>query len=113
MKTFRFFVENVDAACFTYVLNKDGTDGINFINEKCVDLWEVGADEAKQNVEVLWSMIDPSQLDGVRESVLASGRDLTPWRYSWKITTPSGNVKWLRSKGMPVKGKMIPWFGIP
>ena len=46
-EAYRYFIANLDAACFRYFRYSDGTDGISFLNQKCESIWGVSKSEAR------------------------------------------------------------------
>ena len=46
-------------------------------------------------------MVDAQDLPGMQASVLRSAQTLQPWRWEWRITTPSGRRKCLQGMGRP------------
>lgn len=105
---------NVPGAIFTYVLNEDGTDQIEFANEGCEVIYEVSAEELHNDPTALWSMVHPEDVDAMRDSVMDSASRLIDWQHEWRITPNSGTTKWLRGRGTPIKRKdgSIAWMTI-
>ncbi|MCU0983511.1 MAG: PAS domain-containing protein [Acetobacteraceae bacterium] len=92
---------NIPGAIFRYILNPDGHDEIEYMSSGCVDLWEISAEEINADPTRLWMIVHPEDVGAMRQSVLASARDLTQWSHKWRITTPSGKEKWLHGQGLP------------
>jgi PAS domain S-box-containing protein len=92
---------HMPGALLQYVLGPEGAHRIGWMSEGCRELWEVAPQVAEQNADVLWSMVDAQDLVGMRASVLESARTLSDWVYEWRITTPSGERKWLHGTGRP------------
>ncbi len=99
--SFRHMAENVPGALFRYVMHPDGRNAVQYMSPRCVDLWEVPAERIQDDATVLWAMIDAEDLPGMQASVLQSAQTLAPWRWEWRITTPSGRRKWLQGMGRP------------
>ncbi len=98
---FRNMAENVPGAIFRYVLHPDGSNRVIYMSSGCYGLWEVEASQVEENAAILWEMVHPEDLPAMSESVLESARTLEPWYWEWRITTPSGQLKWLQSAGQP------------
>ncbi|NET09883.1 MAG: EAL domain-containing protein [Symploca sp. SIO2B6] len=98
---FRNMAANVPGAIFKYVLHPDGADKLTYMSPGCYDLWEVQAESMVEDASILWSMVHPDDLPGKKASVRESARTLQPWLWQWRITTPSGKLKWLKAAGRP------------
>jgi diguanylate cyclase (GGDEF)-like protein/PAS domain S-box-containing protein len=93
--------DNLPGAVFQYVLNPDGTDSIDYMSPGSETIWELAPTRFEQDPSLAWAMIDPEDRPGMRASVEASARNLTPWHHRWRIQTPSGKRKWLQGSGSP------------
>ncbi|MGD1938578.1 MAG: PAS domain S-box protein [Cyanophyceae cyanobacterium] len=98
---FRNMVANMPGAIFRYVLRPDGTDQVIYISPGCQDIWELDAEILVSDAGILWDMMHPEDLGHVIEGVEESARTMAPWSIQWRITTPSGKLKWLDSVGRP------------
>lgn len=101
---FRRMTANIPGAIFRYTLFPDGTDRVAYMSPGSRELWEIDPEKILAGVKVLWDMIHPDDIDAMRESVFASARSLRPWSHQWRITTPSGRLKWLQGYGQPTSG---------
>ncbi len=99
--SFRAMAENVPGALFRYVMHPDGRYSVRYMSPRCVDLWELPPQRIQEDATVLWEMVDPEHLPGMQGSVMQSAETLEPWRWEWRITTPSGRRKWLQGIGRP------------
>ena len=103
---FRNIAENVPGALFQYVRHPDGSNSVIYMNQGCVDLWEVPADAVTENASNLWAMIHPDDLDRVVASVQQSARSLQLWSEQLRIIMPSDRrIKWLEAAGRPDRMK--------
>jgi PAS domain S-box-containing protein len=98
---FQQMADSALGALFRYVLYPDGRAAVQYMSPGCVDLWEVSAERIHEDVGVLWAMVDERDLAAMQVSVLQSAKTLEPWRWEWRITTPSGQRKWLQGMGQP------------
>ena len=99
--SFKNIAANVPGAIFRYVLHPDGSDAVLYMSPGCYQLWEVEAEVVKQDAQILWEMIHPDDLPAMQTSVAESARTLQLWHQEWRITTPSGQLKWLQGAGNP------------
>ncbi|GBO55235.1 diguanylate cyclase/phosphodiesterase with PAS/PAC sensor [Pseudanabaena sp. lw0831] len=100
---FRKMAANVPGAIFRYLLRPDGSDSVLYMSPGCYGLWEVEAEAVVQDATILWQMIHPEDQTPMYESVMQSAQTLQPWSWAWRITTPSGQQKWLEASGRPEK----------
>ena len=99
----RAIADSIPGAIFRYILHPDGRDNIEYMSRGSRDIWEVEADSLMSDPTPLWAMVLPEDLPALRDSVLESGRTMTPWRHQWRIRAPSGRLKWLAGNGNPVR----------
>ncbi len=99
--SFRHMAENVPGALFRYLMHPDGRNAVQYMSPRCLDLWEVPAEQIVDDATLLWNMVDPEDLPGMQASVMRSAQTLEAWRWEWRITTPSGRRKWLQAIGQP------------
>ena len=95
-QSFRHMAENVPGALFRYRLHADGRNSVQYMSPRCVELWEVPAEQIVEDATLLWRMVDAEDLPGMQASVMQSAQTLEPWRYEWRITTPSSRRKWVQ-----------------
>jgi len=100
-RQFRNTVENVPGALFHYVQHSDGSNRVTYMSSRFLELWEVQPEAIEADAGPLWRMVHPDDLPGMAASVAESGRTLTRWSWEWRITTPSGKMKWLQGSGHP------------
>lgn len=98
---FRNMAANVPGAIFRYVLHPDGSDAVIYMSPGCCGLWEVEAEDVVHDASILWKMVHPDDLTDMMASVKFSAQTLDPWVYQWRITTSSGQSKWLEAAGRP------------
>ncbi|MDP1781479.1 MAG: response regulator [Hydrogenophaga sp.] len=98
---FASMAEHMPGALLQYVLGPGGEHRIGWMSPGCQEIWEVAAQAAVQDADLLWSLVDAQDLLAMRASVLESARSLQDWTQDWRITTPSGRHKWLHGVGRP------------
>ncbi|WP_417767345.1 putative bifunctional diguanylate cyclase/phosphodiesterase [Stappia sp.] len=98
---FRALAENIPGAIYRYRLRNDGSHQMFDMTPGCQSIWELPAEAINNDPTPIWNMIHPQDVPPMMESVLESARNLTPWHYVWRLTTPSGKFKWLEGRGLP------------
>jgi len=102
--------EHMPGALLQYVLTPQGERRIGWMNQGCIELWEVQPKAAGEDAAVLWSMVDARDLSAIQTSLSESARLQQDWKHEWRITTPSGKRKWLHGVGRPQRmedGSMV------
>ena len=94
---FQTIAANLPGAIFRYLLRPDNSDAVLYVSPGCYALWEVEPEAVLADVAVLWQMIDPEDVPAMYASVIESAQNLQPWSLEWRITTPSGQKKWLEA----------------
>ncbi|HSM81057.1 MAG TPA: EAL domain-containing protein [Nodosilinea sp.] len=92
---------NLPGVVIRYLLHPTGAETIAYISPGCVDIWGLTAEQVQQQPQRLWEAIHPGDRDGVRELLHHSAVNLTAWFCEWRITTPTGQQKWLQGMGRP------------
>ncbi len=98
---FRNLTANIPGAVFRYLLRPDGSDSVLYMSPGCITLWEVDAAVVERDASILWQMIHLDDRPHMVQSVQQSAQTLQPWSAAWRITTPSGQEKWLEASGKP------------
>lgn len=99
---FQHMAENVPGALFQYIQYHDGRNQVTYMSPRCLELWEVAPEQVEQDSSVLWQMVHPDDLLAMSESVAQSAKTMAPWYFEWRITTPSGKLKWLQGSWRPM-----------
>ena len=102
---FKSLINNVPGALLRYILYPDGSENIPYMSPVCEKMWEIKASEVEKNVEILWELVHPDDVESIKESIMLSAATLQTWFYEWRIITPSGKMKWLQGRGNPQEGK--------
>ncbi len=102
---------DISGVLLQYKLNTDGTDELLYISDQVLEVWEVTKEAAMKDVGVLWATFFEEDLLKVKNSVVKSAEDLSPWDQTWRIKTKSGKIKWFNGRGQPIKqsGGSVIW----
>jgi signal transduction histidine kinase/ActR/RegA family two-component response regulator len=76
---------------------------LEFISERCRDIWEIGPRDFIANPMRIWDMEDPDAAETRKEAVETARRTGRRWHHVWHIRTPSGQEKWLEGWGLPTR----------
>ncbi|WP_017299296.1 EAL domain-containing protein [Nodosilinea nodulosa] len=92
---------SLPGAALRYVLAASGSEAITYISQGCAQIWELEPTQIQARPELLWQTIHPDDREAVRQLIQHSGETLTPCFCEWRISTPSGQQKWLQGMGRP------------
>ncbi|NET40480.1 PAS domain S-box protein [Okeania sp. SIO2B3] len=92
----------------------DPTGKFTFLSDGCYDIYELDPEVALQNNSMLWELVHPDDLPIVQQSKTQAFTLEAVWQTEYRITTPSGKLKWLQATAMPCKQKdgNVYWDGI-
>lgn len=111
---FQNLAANTPGVIYQYLLRPDGSDAMLYISPVCRSLWEVEPQVIEENVAILWQMVLPEDYLSLQRSIQESAQTLQPWNQEWRITSPSGQQKWLHGSAKPTaqaNGEVI-WDGV-
>ena len=98
---FRSLTENLHGVVIRYSMGDDNPGTIEYISERCLDIYEISQQEILEDNSKLWSLIDPDDVIKMGPTILESAKNLTLWSFQYRFTTPSGKQKWIRAAGTP------------
>jgi PAS domain S-box-containing protein len=100
---FQNLATNVPGVIFDFLIRVDGSFGVEYISAACQDICEYGPEEFRQKPQIIVQLIHPDDLDTFNRSIATSNQTLQPLVHEWRIVTPSGKLKWVRSNSRPEK----------
>lgn len=95
------FLDRLPAAIFTHRLLPNGQAHTDHVSSGCQLIWEVEPQKILRDPTVLWEQVHPEDVAGLQASLEHAAATLSLWDYRWRITTPSGQQKWLYGRGQP------------
>ncbi len=111
---FQRLAENVPGVIYQYCQYPDGTDEMTYVSPRVQELYEFEPETVEPITELIRASIHPDDRSNLAASVRQSTQTLEPWRAEWRITTPAGQLKWLKGVARPEKqpdGTLI-WDGL-
>lgn len=91
----------IPGAVYQFVMAPDGTFHLPFINEGVQKLYEIPPAFFTEDIERMFDMIHPDDLEAVRTSMLRSAANLSPWLEEFRIVLPDRSIRWLRGGSLP------------
>jgi PAS domain S-box-containing protein len=104
-RRFQSLTENVPGTIFRYVLHPDGSDDVEYISQGCQEIYEISAEELKEDPSRLWSIVLADDSEALQKSVMESAANLSTWHHRWRIQVQSGRIKHLEGRGSPESQK--------
>ncbi len=105
---------NVPGVLYQFCLHADGSYTFPYISVACQDIYELSAEQLQKNAAPVMEMISEEDQQRLKEAMRASAKSMSPWHFEHRITTPSGQVKWVKIASQPQRthsGNML-WSGI-
>lgn len=102
------------AVIYTGIEGCDGISRFEYISPAAAAIHELPITEIVQNGALVSEQIHPEDRAGYLQALSYSLKTLQPFRYEWRIITPSGKIKWLQANSRPeprVHGE-VAWHGI-
>jgi len=75
-----------------------GEDRYTYLSPRTTELFEVAPQMLLEHPELMWSMMHPDDLPRLQQGIAIAIQHQTPWFDEFRIITPSGQVKWMRSQ---------------
>ena len=94
---------NMPGALLQYAVGPEGQAQLRWMSRGCLELWEVSAEALGQDPSALWAMMEPHDLELMQAAIVESSNTMKDWTQEWRVTTPSGKLKWLRGVGRPFR----------
>ncbi|HJV75209.1 MAG TPA: EAL domain-containing protein [Noviherbaspirillum sp.] len=103
----------VPGVIYQYRLYPDGRVSLSFVSEASRDIFGIEAELARKDPSLIFSRYHRDDADGVRDSILESGRTLQPWCHEFRIVLPQRGVRWVRCDARPemLEDGSILWHG--
>lgn len=94
---------NMPGALLQYAVGPEGQAQLRWMSRGCLELWEVSAEALGHNASALWAMMEPHDFELMQAAIAESANTMRDWTQEWRVTTPSGKLKWLRGVGRPFR----------
>lgn len=110
---FRKIVSRLPGVVYQFCLRPDGGSCFPFASEAIRDIYRVSPEAVRDDASLVFAILHPDDYDGIVASIDASARDLTPWRYEYRVKFDDGMVRWLFGNALPQReadGSVL-WHG--
>lgn len=104
---------NTPGMIYRYLPIDDGGGTFLEVSAGAYELLGLEPEQVRQDVSTVWALIHPEDVLTLQDSVEIAVRDCTDWHWEGRLTTPSGELKWLRGYSRPyVTPAGIVWDGL-
>ncbi len=110
----RNLTDAIPGAVYQFRLSPEGCFTMPFVSQGIRELGEILPEQAIKNVQAIWDLILPEDLESLQQSIAISAQTLEPWYLEFRIQTASEKIKWIFGQSMPrqqASGEII-WNGI-
>ena len=94
----------VPGVVYQYHLRRNGSSCFPFASEGIREIYRVSPEEVCQDDSKVFSIFHPDDYDGIVNSILQSARNLTQWKYEYRVKFDDGIVRWLLGNALPERG---------
>jgi PAS domain S-box-containing protein len=98
---FRSLTDNLSGVVIRYSMGEGNPGTIEYISERCSDIYEITQQEILEDNMKLWGLIDPEDAERMGPTIVESAEHLSHWSFLYRMTTQSGKKKWIRASGSP------------
>jgi PAS domain S-box-containing protein len=104
---------NVPGSIYGVVLHTDGSISFEYMSSAVRDIHEVEPEQVLENATLLFDQMHPDDRASYSVAVEISAQTLGLFQHEWRITTPSGKLKWLQATSKPERRSNgdIVWYG--
>ena len=110
---YRRMVANVPGMVYQFILHPDGSMALHFVSESCRELFGMGPQEIRHDVNILFDLIHPDDRAAFYRSIADSAKSLSPWGWEGRGIV-SGEERWFQCISRPeqqVNGDIL-WDGL-
>jgi PAS domain S-box-containing protein len=104
----------VPSGLYEYVMYADGSSEYLYLSPRAEEIYEVRPGELQKNINVLWNMVHPDDLDALRKADVGCNQRNELFVSEFRIIPRSGKTKWVRLASLPnpaVSGQPVVWSG--
>lgn len=111
------FQKITDAApgeIYILVQHSDGSYEFEYMSPACRDIQELEPEQVLQFPDLSFNQVHPDDRAGMYACAAESAATLQPFSHEWRITTPSGRLKWVQVTARPERRDNgdIAWYGV-
>jgi len=97
---FRKLVTRLPGMVYQFRVNADGRMHFPYVSDAVESVFGVSASEVNLGVQVIYELVYPDDLEGLKNSISQSADYLSVWKHEFRIHS-NGRVRWLHGNSMP------------
>ncbi|MCR9133247.1 MAG: PAS domain-containing protein [bacterium] len=86
-----------------YQLYPDQSEELLYISDRVVEVFGVTKEQAYEDIQTIWDVIVPEDVELVKKSIADSAENLTKWNHVYRYETPDGSIGYLQGFATPTK----------
>ena len=98
---FRTLLKNTPGMLYRYFPGKDGAGMFTYVSFGSYALLELESDQILHDANAVWNLIHPDDLPSLQASVAIAVQNCDYWRWEGRLTTSSGQSKWIQGNSRP------------
>ncbi|PZO40513.1 MAG: hypothetical protein DCF19_11460 [Pseudanabaena frigida] len=100
-------------AIYILISHVDGSTNFEYASKASEELLGVSVEYLKSRTNIRYELFHPDDLVGYERAMADSLKTLQPFCHEWRIITPQGQIKWLKSQACPEQRDNgdIAWYG--
>ncbi|MBW4520270.1 MAG: PAS domain S-box protein [Scytolyngbya sp. HA4215-MV1] len=98
---FQTLVQNMPGMSYRYLPGQDGVGRFLYVSSGASELLGLEPETILQDANSVWSLIHREDLPSLQSSVAISVQGCFLWCWEGRLTTPSGQNKWIQGKSRP------------
>ena len=105
--------EQVPGVIYQFRLYPDGHFCFPFASEAIRDIYEVTPEQVREDALPVFAILHPDDYDGMLASIRESAKNLTKWKYEFRVVLPKQGIRWRMGESTPEKledGSVL-WYG--
>ncbi len=91
----------VPGVIYQFKLSVDGHYSFPYASKKIQDIYQVTAEQVKEDASLVFDVLYPEDYDKIVESIQESAQTLTSWKLDFRVKYHNGEVRWLYGHSMP------------
>lgn len=105
--------EQVPGAIYQFRCFPDGSSCFPMASPNIALVYEVTPEQVVDDATPAFERIHPDDLEGLRQSIIHSGKTLTNWEHEYRVILPSRGERWLRGQAKPqlLEDGSVLWHG--
>lgn len=100
-KRLNLLAEHVPGMLYQFILEPDGTSHFSYASPNIQDIYGLTQQQVHESANLLFERIHPYDRARVRDSILVSAINLTPWDVQYRVLVPGQDERWVAGRSKP------------